>query len=86
MAKITGETHWRDSARNARFFIIDARAVFPLLLWLVHIRWWTFEIAIVMMIFFGALERYGFSPQVFARYFRNLLAGGIKSCRPWWQE
>lgn len=86
MAQVTGDTHWRDSARNARFFIVDARAVFPILLWLVHIRWWTFEIAIVMIIFFGALERYGFSPQVFGRYFRNLLAGNVKTCRPWWQE
>jgi intracellular multiplication protein IcmT len=37
--------HWRDSARNAKFFVVDARIAWFLLLFLVHMRWWTFILA-----------------------------------------
>lgn len=76
--------HWRDSARRARFFLVDAQAAFPLVLFLLHIRVWTFVLAIVATIFFAALERYGFSVPVFLRWFRNFIAGNRKLARPWW--
>lgn len=44
--------HWRDSARNVRFWIVDSRAAFPLLLFLLHIRLWTFVLAIIATAFF----------------------------------
>ena len=86
MAKFSDSTHWRDSARSARFFIVDARAAFPLLLFLLHMRLWTFTIAIIAMAFFGLLERYGFSLVVFGRWLRNVMAGPVKSCQPWWKN
>ena len=79
-------THWRDSARSARFFFVDARAAFPLLLFLMHMKLWTFIIAIVTMIFFALLEKYGFTLPVFGRWFRNFLAGPNKSAQPWWKR
>jgi intracellular multiplication protein IcmT len=86
MARIPTEAHWRDSARNPRFFLIDARAAFPLLLFLLHIRWWTFFLAVGVMTFFGLLERYGFSLSVFLRWLRFTLAGPRKIAIPWWKE
>lgn len=86
MARVETEPHWRDSARNPRFFIIDARAAFPLLLFLLHIRLWSFILAVVTMVFFGALERYGFSLTVFGRWLRTKLAGPRKVAIPWWKE
>lgn len=77
--------YWRDSARAPRFFGMDARAAFPLLFFLLHIRLWTFALAILMTIFFAALERYGFSLSVFFRWFRSTLAGRRKSANPWWR-
>ena len=77
--------HWRDSARSARFFVVDARAAFPLFLFLMHIRLWTGILVIVSAVFFGVLERYGFTVPVFLRWLRNLLAGPIKSSQPWWR-
>lgn len=82
---IDPNTHWRDSAYSARFFFVDARAAFPLLFFLMHIRWWTFALAIIAMLFFALLERYGFSVIVFSRWFRNFLAGAYKSATPWWK-
>lgn len=81
-----GGVHWRDSARAARFFFVDARAAFPLLLWLLHMRVWSFILAIVAMTFFALLEKYGFTLSVFTRWFRNFLAGPHKSAQPWWKK
>ncbi len=86
MARVKTEAHWRDSARNPRFFLIDARAAFPLLLFLLHIRIWTAVVALLAMTFFGLLERYGFSPVVFLRWLRNVLAGPHKVAIPWWKQ
>lgn len=79
-------SHWRDSGRIPRFFGIDARSTFPLLLFLVHIKWWTFIVAVIATILFGLIERYGFSATVFLRMIRSLLAGRRKLVRPWWRE
>lgn len=78
--------HWRDSARNVRFWFVDFRACFPLLFMLFHIRWWTFIVAVVATLFFTALERYGFSVAVFLRWIRSYLAGPRKIAQPWWRR
>lgn len=80
------DTHWRDSAYIARFFFVDARAAFPLLLFLLHIRWWTFIVAVSVTLFFSLIEKYGLSLVVFGRWFRNFLAGPHKSADPWWKK
>ncbi|OGV32352.1 MAG: phosphoesterase [Legionellales bacterium RIFCSPHIGHO2_12_FULL_35_11] len=77
--------HWRDSARNARFFMVDARAAFPIFIFLMHIRVWTGVIVIFSAIFFAIIEHYGFTLPVFLRWLRLFIAGPIKSSRPWWR-
>lgn len=79
------DTHWRDSARIPRFFIVDARAAFPIFLFLMHIRYWTAELVVVSLIFFGILERYGFTIPVFFRWLRTFIAGPHKMSIPWWR-
>lgn len=78
-------SHWRDSARSARFFMVDARAAFPIFLFLMHIRVWTGVLVLVSAVFFGVLEHYGFTVPVFLRWLRSFLAGSIKAVRPWWK-
>ena len=78
--------HWRDSARTARFLIIDARSIFPFVLFLLHIQWWTFIVACISTLFFVLLEHYGFTVPVFLRWLRNMLVGNHKLSRPWWRE
>ncbi|MDP3705619.1 MAG: IcmT/TraK family protein [Legionellaceae bacterium] len=77
--------HWRDSARSARFFMVDARAAFPIFLFLMHIRVWTGVLVLVSAVFFGILEHYGFTLPVFLRWLRLFLAGNIKYSHPWWR-
>jgi len=78
--------HWRDSARSARFFMVDARAAFPIFLFLMHIRVWTGMIVIFSAIFFGILEHYGFTVPVFLRWIRLFFAGSVKTATPWWRQ
>jgi intracellular multiplication protein IcmT len=81
---IDPNTHWRDSARPVMFFNLDGRAVFPVLIFLMHMRLWTLGVAIFFMLFFALLNRYGFTPMVFFRWFRNIIAGPRKLSQPWW--
>ncbi len=78
--------HWRDSARNPRFFIVDARAAFPIFFFLMHIRLWTGVLVVVSAVFFGVLEHYGFTVPVFLRWIRGFVAGPVKSSQPWWKS
>jgi len=76
--------HWRDSARTPKFFFIDGRAAFPMLIFLLHIRLWTFIVAVIATLFFTVLERFGFTLPVFGRWLRNFFAGHRKIANPWW--
>lgn len=78
------DASWRDSARFPRFFIFDARAVFPLMLWMLHIKLWTFVVAIIAMGFFSLLLRFGFTVSTFFRWLRATIAGRRKAALPWW--
>ena len=78
--------YWRDSARNPRFFMVDALAALPLVLFLLHIRLWTFYLALITVIFFGVLERFNFTVPVFLRWLRSTIAGRIKVAKPSWRE
>ncbi len=76
--------NWRDSGRRARFGIIDAEAAVPVLLFLVHITWWTFWVAITVSVIFAMLNRYGYTVAVFGRIVRNFIVGPYKHARAWW--
>ncbi|MFI4918681.1 MAG: IcmT/TraK family protein [Legionellales bacterium] len=78
-------SHWRDSARSPRFFMVDARAAFPIFLFLMHIRIWTGMLVLVSAVFFAIIEHYGFTVPVFLRWIRAFLAGSVRASRPWWK-
>lgn len=77
---------WRDSARTVRFFFFDAKAGLAFFLFLAHVAWWTFALALVSFIAFGVLERYGFSIVVALRLARARLAGPVRYAVAWWQK
>jgi intracellular multiplication protein IcmT len=78
-------SHWRDSARSARFFMVDARAAFPIFFFLMHIRIWTGMLVIISAVFFGIIEHYGFTVPVFLRWLKGFFAGKLKISKPWWR-
>lgn len=79
------DTHWRDSARHPKFFLVDARAAFPIFLFLMHIRYWTAGLALISLLFFGILGRFGFTVPIFLRWLRSFIAGPRKMAIPWWK-
>jgi intracellular multiplication protein IcmT len=78
--------HWRDSARSVRLFSVDFRACFPLLLFIFHIKLWTFFAALFAIFCFALLERFGFTVAVFLRWLRSFIAGPRKISQPWWKN
>lgn len=82
--KTNPNAHWRDSARPVRFFLVDYRAMFPLLILIFIPRLWSVALAVGAIFFFMILERYGFTVKVFLRLFRGFLGGRVKLARPWW--
>lgn len=84
--KVNANAHWRDSARSIRFFIWDGKAVFPMVIFLMHMKIWTLAVALITMMFFTILNRYGFSPMVFLRFLRSFIAGPNKLAIPWWLQ
>lgn len=86
MAKFTADSHWRDSARIPQFFMVDARAAFPFLLFLLDISFTTFLFAMFSLLFFSILEKFGFTVTVFFRWVKCFIAGPNKTSSPWWRD
>ena len=78
--------NWRDSARVPYFFIMDARAAYPLLLFICHIRLWTFILCVSVMLVLALLQKFGYTVPVFGRLAKAFIAGPIRTARPWWMS
>lgn len=61
---------WRDTGLSPKIFILDARAVFPILLWLFHWTWWTAGIAFTAIIALYLVQRTGMTPLACLRAIR----------------
>jgi hypothetical protein len=70
--------HWRDSALVPRFFSVDARASFVVLLCLVRPNWYTFGAVVAIITFLSILNYYRISLVAAGRLLRNFLTGSTK--------
>ncbi|MDR2354418.1 MAG: IcmT/TraK family protein [Deltaproteobacteria bacterium] len=66
------------SAIRPKFFFLDARAIFPLGLFLLHWSILTFAIALVSILILLILDRFGLPVNVALLYLRSFLAGTIR--------
>lgn len=71
-------THWRDSARTPKFFIVDARAAFAVILVFFHPHWGTVAFAVVVLLALGILNHFNIPLVVAMRLLRGLVAGKKK--------
>lgn len=76
-----GDWHWRNSMKPVRFFALDARVAFFLLLFILHMRPWTLGLFFVVCFFFWLLERKGLTFDAAIRSFRTWIIGRE---RPGW--
>ena len=69
---------WAFTALRPRLFKFDARAVFPLGLWLLHWSWWTLWVALGALAILALLDFMGLPLEVAAARSRAILAGRIR--------
>ena len=69
------ELLWRDTALTPKIFILDARAVFPLALWLFHWAYWTACVAVIGIVALYLVQRTGMTPLACARALRVAFMG-----------
>ena len=72
---------WRDTGIAPKIFILDARAIFPLALWLFHWSYWTAVIAVVGVLILYMVQRTGMSPLACCRAIRVAYLGGRRETR-----
>jgi len=77
--------HWRDSARRAKFFIVDAVIVWPLIIFLMAIGTRTGILLISSFILLLIMERVNFTLKKVYRYLFVLIVGPIRYRKGWWQ-
>jgi len=76
---------WRDASRSPAFFgFIDVKSAFTVVLFVVHMRLWTFALAILGMIFFSVLANFGYDLLMLYRKIRSACRGKTIYSRPWW--
>lgn len=75
---VNAYNHWRNTARPARFFTMDARACLVVFLFIVHIRLWTLILMIAVLIGASIMERYGMALPVALRRLRLFFVGAYR--------
>jgi intracellular multiplication protein IcmT len=75
MPDTTEKISWRETGRYPKFFFVDARALFPLVVFLFHMSEWTFKVAGIGIAVFWALNMAGITPPTALRIVRVYLVG-----------
>lgn len=71
-------SHWRDSALTPRFFSVDGRAAFFIIIFLMRPNWYTFGIVCFILILLSILNYYRVSLIASARLLRGFITGSKK--------
>jgi intracellular multiplication protein IcmT len=78
-----GDWHWRNSMKPVRFFALDARVAVFFMLFLVHMRLFTFGLFWVMCFLFWILERKGLTFDAAIRSARTWILGANRPGLLW---
>lgn len=74
--------HWRNTYRPARFFFLDVRVGVVILASLIHIRFWTLTLDLVVIILAWWVERIGLGFMGAVRATREWFAGKVRPALP----
>jgi hypothetical protein len=77
---------YKDVNRKTKFLAFDGRTAFPLLLFMLWPRMTTLYVLMGIVLTFFVLDRRGMPIEMFFRYIRSWLTGGIRTARPWWRK
>jgi intracellular multiplication protein IcmT len=77
---------WRYTALPVKVAILDARACFPVLLFVLYWSWITAYIAIAGILFFTVISWFGLPVPAVVRLMRRILVGSVRPAVPAWQR
>ena len=77
---------WRNTGRPVKVLILDARACFPLLAFVVYWSWITFYVAMVGLAFFIVISWFGLTPPTALRTMRRWFVGPLRPAVPSWKR
>lgn len=72
------QAHWRDSAITPKFFVVDARGAFAVLIVFFHPNWYTISLMFVVLGFLAFLNYRNLPILVMMRIMKNYLIGSRK--------
>ena len=75
--------HWRNTMKPVRFFMLDARVAIFFMLFIFHMRIWTFATFVVVGLFFWFLEKRGLMFTAAMRTFRTWILGRRRPAWLW---
>jgi intracellular multiplication protein IcmT len=67
--------YWAATARPFMLGPLDGTAVFPILLFMLHIRTWTLVVLSLFLVFLAVVRHYGVTLPVMARYALTAVGG-----------
>ena len=77
----TYDVMWRDTGGHPQIFFVNARIMFPIAIWALHMSKATLVIAVAGVVFFWLLERHGYEIRVLYRIVIRFFIGNRKICR-----
>jgi intracellular multiplication protein IcmT len=77
---------WRDTMRPVRLWIMDARALIPVMIFLLHWRWSTLYCAGAGIAIFTVLEWFGLTFAGAIRTVRRFAIGRVRPAVPAWRK
>ena len=77
---------WRNTALPVKVAVLDARACFPVLCFVLYWSWTTLYIALTGMVFFTVISWFGLTVPSFLRLLRRALVGSTRPAVPVWKR
>lgn len=77
---------WRNTMMPVRLYLVDARALIPVMIFLVHWRLYTLYLAGAGIALFTVLEWFGLTFPVARRTIRRYLVGSVRAALPSWKK
>ena len=78
--------YWRETMKPAKFLIFDSRVVLAIIPVLIHMRLWTFALAVISMFVFWWFDRKNIPADSILRFLRSWLIGKKRSARGLFEE
>lgn len=77
---------WRNTMLPVRILVVDARALVPVMIFVVHWRLSTLYFALAGIVVFAALEWFGLTFPAAIRTIRRLAVGRLRPAVPSWKK